>query len=103
MPQYLSAGGTYQAFGYLFNGLSQGAFYGDDAQAATNFPLIRITNVASGHVQYSRAHDPSTMAVASKELNSVWFDIPANQEKGLSQLQVVAVGIASAPVYVEIQ
>ncbi len=103
VPKYLSAGGTYQAFGYLFNGLSQGAFYGDDVQAATNFPLVRITNVASGHVLYSRAHDPSTMAVASNQLNSVWFDVPANQEKGLSQLQVVAVGIASAPVYVEVQ
>ena len=65
--------------------------------------MIRITNVATGHVQYSRAHDPSTMAVASRELNSVWFDVPANQEKGPSKLQVVAVGIASAPVYVEIQ
>lgn len=103
VPQYLTPGGTYQAFGYLFNGLSQGAFYGDDVQAATNFPLVRITNVATGHVQYSRAHDPSTMAVASDQLNSVWFDVPANQETGLSQLQVVAVGIASAPVYVDIQ
>ncbi|MGA7919998.1 MAG: hypothetical protein WCA38_10015 [Candidatus Acidiferrales bacterium] len=100
-PIFLQAGGrNYQAFGYLFNGLSQGAFYGDDIQAATNFPLIRITNLIDGHVRYSRAHDPSTMAVVSNELNSVWFDVPADQEVGISKLEVVANGIASEPVFV---
>jgi len=58
VPNSLRVGRSYQAFGFRFNGLSQGAFYGDDAQAATNFPLVRITNLATGHVRYSRAHDP---------------------------------------------
>jgi len=100
-PIFLQAGGKgYQAFGYLFNGLSQGAFYGDDIQAATNFPLIRITNLIDGHVRYSRAHDPSTMAVVSDELNSVRFDVPGDQEVGISKLEVVANGIPSEPVFV---
>jgi hypothetical protein len=100
VPQFLKRGGSYQAFGFLFNGLSQGAFYGDDVQSATNFPLVRITNLETGHVRYSRAHHPSTMAVASRDLNSVWFDVPGNQEKGFGELQVVANGIASEPVFV---
>lgn len=99
-PIFIEGGKSYQASGFRFNGLSQGAFYGDDVQSATNFPLVRITNLATGHVRYSRAHNPSTMAVVSNELNSVWFDVPANQEGGFSKLEVVANGIASEPVVV---
>ncbi len=99
-PLLIQGGRSYQVFGFLFNGLSQGAFYGDDVQAATNFPLVRITNLITGHVRYSRAHDPSTMAVVSDDLNSVRFDVPGNQEPGFSKLEVVANGIASEPVFV---
>ncbi len=102
-PKSVSAGGTYQAYGYRFNGVSQGAFYGDDVQAASNFPLVRITNVQTKHVQYSRAHNPSTMGVASNQVNSVWFDVPAGQEKGLSKLQIVANGIASSPMFITVK
>jgi len=38
--------------------------------------------------------------VVSDEFNSVWFDVPANQEPGFSKLEVVANGIASEPVFV---
>jgi hypothetical protein len=31
--------------------------YGDDPQAAANYPLVRITNNRTGHVFYSRTHD----------------------------------------------
>jgi hypothetical protein len=99
----LTLGKSYQVSGWRFNGMSQGAFFGDDQQSATNFPLVRLTNVYSGHVRYSRAHDPNSMAVASTDLNSVWFDVPLNQEVGLCQLQVVANGIASEPVLVFVQ
>ncbi len=102
-PERIKAGRTYQTFGFRFNGFSQGAAYGDDAQAATNFPLVRITNVKTGHVRYSRAHHPSSMAVASDDLNSVWFDVPADQETGYSKLQVVANGIASEAVFVNVR
>ena len=37
--------------------LSSGlAAYGDDPQAAANYPLVRITNNRTGHVFYSRPH-----------------------------------------------
>jgi hypothetical protein len=102
-PTDLTRGGTYQISGVLFNGVTQGAFYGDDAQAATNFPLVRITNLATKHVLYSRTHDPSSMAVASKSVVSTYFDVPKAQESGPSLLEVVANGIASEPVYVFVQ
>ncbi len=99
----LNRGGSYQIFGFRFNGLSQGAAYGDDVQAATNYPLVRITNLKTGHVFYSRTHDHSSMAVASDKLVSTHYDVPANQETGRSKLEVVVNGIASAPVFVSVR
>jgi hypothetical protein len=80
--------------------MSQGAAYGDDVQAATNYPLVRITNLRTGHVRYSRTHDHSSMAVASNDLVTTYFDVPAGQEPGLSELEVVANGIPSFPSFV---
>jgi hypothetical protein len=100
-PDIVSPGGSYVTFGLLYNGMSQGAAYGDDVQAATNYPLVRITNKATGHVFYSRTHDPSSMGVGFfTGLVSTHFDVPATQEKGPSELVVVANGIPSAPVAV---
>ena len=99
-PLIVHGGGSYEIFGFRFNGLSQGAAYGDDFQAATNYPLVRIKNLVTGHVSYSRTHDHSSMAVASNRLVSTHFDVPAGQEHGLSVLEVVANGVASPPVFV---
>jgi hypothetical protein len=94
-PYFVQAGGSYQIYGVRFNGMSQGAFYGDDVQAATNYPLVRITNLNTGHVFYSRTHHHSSMAVASDDIVSTSFDVPAGQEKGFSKIEVVANGIPS--------
>jgi len=102
-PTTVSPAGSYTISGHLFNGMSQGAAYGDDVQAATNYPLVRITNVATGDVFYSRTHDHSSMAVAFNGLVSTHFDVPANQELGPSQLVVVANGIPSQPVSINVQ
>jgi hypothetical protein len=83
--------------------MSQAAAYGDDQQSATNYPLVRITNNATGHVFYSRTHDHSSMAVAFGGLVSTHFDVPATQELGPSTLVVVANGIPSDPVAVTVQ
>ena len=68
-PSTVTPGGSYLISGHLFNGMSQGAAYGDDAQSATNYPIVRITNNATGHVFYSRTHDHSSMAVAFNGLS----------------------------------
>jgi len=102
VPSRITAGGSYLISGYRFNGMSQAAAYGDDQQAATNYPLVRITNNRTGHVFYSRTHDHSSMAVASNDLVSTHFDVPVTQEHGPSTLVVVANGIPSAPVAVKV-
>jgi hypothetical protein len=77
--------------------------YGDDAQMATNYPLVRIKNKASGHVFYARTHDPSTMGVATgSEAVSVEFDVPLAVETGASTVVVVANGIPSAEINVTV-
>ena len=102
-PANIGPNATYSISGTQFNGLSQAVGYGDDYQAATNYPLVRITNQVTGHVFYARTHDHSTMAVATgSAIVSTNFDVPAVIELGPSSLVVVANGIASAPVSVTV-
>ena len=99
----LARGKTYTVSGTQFNGFSQGSAYGDDFQNATNYPLVRIVNAATGHVFYCRTHNHSTMAIVtgSKKV-STQFDVPAATETGLSQLFVVANGIPSSPYWIKV-
>lgn len=99
----LRRGGSFRIGGLRFNGMTQGAAYGDDVQAATNYPLVRMTSLLTGHVVYSRTHDPSSMAVASNQLVTTRFDVPRQQEPGLNLLEVVANGIPSPPVLVWVE
>jgi hypothetical protein len=99
-PTTVSAGGSYTVSGRLFNGFSEGASYGDDAQSATNYPLVRITNTATGHVFYAKTSNHTRMGVepvGSTTLVTTSFQVPATIENGASTLQVVANGIASLP------
>ncbi|HMJ05548.1 MAG TPA: kelch repeat-containing protein [Chthoniobacterales bacterium] len=90
--------------GSQFNGLTIGSDYGDDALAATNYPLVQITNQTTKHVFYARTHGHSTMAIATgSALVSTQFDVPAAMETGASSLSVIANGIASAPKAITIQ
>ncbi|HXN48872.1 MAG TPA: hypothetical protein VN893_19635, partial [Bryobacteraceae bacterium] len=94
---------NYAVDGTQFNGLSQGAAYGDDAQSASNYPLVLFTNNASGHKFYARTHDHSTMGVATgDELVGTLFDITPNIEPGPSTMVVIANGIPSLPVNIRV-
>ena len=104
-PRSVTAGvANYLITGTQFNGLTQGAAYGDDFQDATNYPLVRIVNNATGHIFYCKTHDHSTMGVATGGATvSTRFDVPAGVELGPSHLYVVANGIPSAAVNVTVQ
>ncbi|MFL6688764.1 MAG: hypothetical protein ACJ8IR_01045 [Alphaproteobacteria bacterium] len=83
--------------GTQFNGFTEGGYYGDDEQAATNFPLVRITNTGSGTVCYARTHDFSSRGISKKgDAGQAKFDVPNNCDTGASTLEVVVNGIASA-------
>jgi hypothetical protein len=89
-------GDSYVLNGTQLNGLSQGASYGDDQQAATNYPLVRIVNKATGHVFYARTSGHSTMTIERNAPGSTHFTVATGTEIGASTLYVVANGIPSA-------
>ena len=109
LPQILSSptnvwrGKSYVVSGLNLNGFTQGAAYGDDTQAATNYPLVRFTNRVTGNVYYERTHDHSTMAIAYSGVASTSFDVSGVTETGLNDMEVVVNGIASAPVTVNVK
>lgn len=98
MPWFLKRGHTYH--GEQLHGISAGVSYGDDAQAATNYPIVQITNRATGHVQYGRTHDLSNFAIARDAQSSAQLDVPATLERGPSDIVVIVNGIASEPMRV---
>jgi hypothetical protein len=101
-PSSVLQGSTYALTGTQFNGLSQGAMYGDDAQGATNYPLVMLKNLTSGHVFYARTSGHSTMSVAPDAPGGTNFTVTAATESGLADLYVIANGIASSPVQVNV-
>jgi hypothetical protein len=97
----ITVGSTGNAIsGTNFNGWDLGGAQANEAQEATNFPLVRITNKNSGDVCFARSYNFSTMGVWTKDTTSATFDIPASCETGASTLQVIVNGIASKGVSV---
>ena len=88
--------------GRQFNGLSQACSYGDDAQQATNYPIVRLSN-SSGDVVYLRTSHHSTMGVAtgSATVTTNVF-VSSSVPTGPWNMVVVANGIASDPVSVTV-
>jgi hypothetical protein len=90
----------YQLTGTQFNGLTHGAAVGDNVQANTNYPIVQIVNIASGHVFYQRTSGFNTMSVAPGTASSTNFMVTGKTETGPSTLYVIANGISSAGVLV---
>ena len=102
-PSTVTRGSSYQIAGTQFNGLSQANSFGDEDETQTNYPLVRITNNATGHVFYARTHDHSTMGVATGAATvSTHFDVSSTTETGASKLEVVANGIPSPAVAITV-
>jgi hypothetical protein len=100
----LRHGHTYRLTGRQLNGLSQANAYGDDAQMATNYPLVRLKRVGSNKVFFCRTFDHSTMAVATgKKKHHTHFHVPHTIPVGHYELVVVANGIHSQHVKVHVK
>lgn len=103
-PVFVKPESTYKVSGTQFNGVSDGAAYGDDAQSNTNYPLARMTNLRTHDVTYWKTHDHSTMGVATGHAKvSTYFDVPASAEDGVYFMSIVANGIASNPRVIVLQ
>ncbi len=99
----VTAGTTMTLKGKRFNGLSQTVMYGDDAETATNYPLVQLTNVGNGAVTYARTFGHSTMGVATGEaIVSTNVAVPQGLGGGVYELRVIANAVPSAPVQITV-
>jgi len=92
----------YTISGKQLSGLTQGLHWGDEWQAATNYPLVRIVNNASHHVFYATTSNISSTSITPMVPSTFAMTIGDEVENGPSQLYVVATGIASLPIDVTI-
>jgi hypothetical protein len=89
---------TYKLTGTLFNGISEGACYGDDVQMETNYPIIRLTSDA-GDVYYARTSNwNSTGVMRGNKADTTDFTLPAGLPEGTYSLVVTSNGFASDPI-----
>jgi hypothetical protein len=100
-PGTVYVGESYQISGTQFNGLSQACSYGDDAQMATNYPIVRLH--IGGKTYYLRTFNHSTMGIATgAAIVSTNVYVPTNVPAGKASAVVIANGIASDPVSVTV-
>ncbi len=89
----------YMATGRGFNGISEGAGYGDDWQMSTNYPLIRLVlrdNLYGNHVHYARTYNWNSTGVMRGNLkDTVYFTLPEGLPDGNYDVEAVANGIHS--------
>ncbi len=92
---------TFMATGTLFNGISQGAAYGDDWQMPTNYPIIRLENhdtVLGDLVHYARTFNWNSTGIMTGSMpDTTYFTLPGGLPYDTYNLVLVANGIASAP------
>jgi hypothetical protein len=90
--------------GTQLNGLSQNNAYGDDYQGDTDYPLVQLVPVANPNsVYFATTHNETTHSIAPGTSNSTEFDVPAGLAAGNYNLYLVANGIQSNPIVVEVE
>ncbi len=90
--------GSYHVVGTGFNGISEGASYGDDKQMFSNYPLVRATDALTGNVFYGRTYDWSTARVQTGSTPvTTEFRLPSNLPAGQYSIVIVANGFSSDP------
>ena len=102
-PTYIQRGQTYTLHGKQINGLSQANSYGDDAQMATNYPIIALFNQSNG----TRHLRPDTQSQHDGRRHRWRRSTPPASAvcppvDGEYELYVIANGIASASVAVSV-
>ena len=85
---------SFMVTGTLFNGISQGAAYGDDWQMVTNYPMVRL--IANGQTWYARTTNWNRTGIQTGTLpDTAYFTIPASVPAGNYALLLSANGVSS--------
>jgi hypothetical protein len=87
----------YMITGKLFNGISEGADFGDDWQMYTNYPLVRLTS--GTNVYYAKTFNWNRLGALQTDSaeDTAYFTLPS-LPGGTYSLVVTANGFASSPV-----
>ena len=92
--------GSLHLTGRLFNGISEGAGYGDDAQMASDYPIAWLTN-AAGRTLFCRTFNWSdTGPMTGTKIVTTDLTLPPGLLAGTFPLVVAANGNPSAPFYI---
>ncbi len=103
VPGNLQRQQSYTLQGTQLTGVSNGCSYGDEYDPATNYPLIRLDNTSTRLVYYARTFNPSTRQIQTgNSILSVGFELGGNVPDGPYELRVIANGISSDPVNVQV-
>lgn len=90
--------GSFTLTGTLLNGISEGAAYGDDAQMASNYPIVRLTS-GSGTVYFARTYNwSSTGVMTGATAETTQFRLPLGIPTGSYSVAVVVNGNPSSTV-----
>ena len=85
--------------GIRFNGMGEGAQFGDEGENDTNYPIVRLTSTTTGRVYYGRSYNWNSTGVQRGNLpDTTYFTPPAGLPAGNYALAVSANGIISDPV-----
>ncbi len=91
-------GHVFKMAGTGFNGISEGATYGDDWQMNTNYPIVRLSS--GSNVYYARTYNwNSTGVMRGSQPDTVTVKAPTGLPAGNYTIVVTANGIASDPIY----
>jgi len=100
---------SYAVQGYQLNGLSQANMYGDDYQAASNYPLVVLQDPNNlSHTVFAQTandYDPSgaprparPTSIAPNHVTGTYFTVPSGTCSGSNyNLYVIANGVWSDP------
>jgi PKD repeat protein len=93
---------TFKITGTLFNGISEGAAYGDDWQCETNYPVIRMKST-TGRIYYCKSFNWNRTGVETgSEPDTTYFVLPNGISDGNYWVVVTANGYASDSVLLTI-
>ncbi len=82
---------TLMATGMLFNGITQGSYYGDDWQMSTNYPIVRLTKGIN--VYYARSYNwNSTGVMRGAQKDTTYFSLPEDLPEGTYTVEIVTNG-----------
>jgi hypothetical protein len=102
-PAIIVRGVPQSITGTQMNGLSEAQSDPQVYKAATNYPLVQIVNITTGHVFYARTSNSITKSIAPGISSTTSFTVSGATETGASLLYVIANGIPSSPVSVTVQ